>query len=327
MPARRSPAPGRVALIVLGGGILFAGLSALFVQLLQPFPLTTSEGAGSRDFLASNEEAPVPDVQSDAGPRALDQSAVSQGTRAAAGTSAPAADPTADPLPEGALVAILMTELGPDATASRRAIEDLPEGVTFTFSPYAEISPSLALEAHADGHEVFVSVPMEPQRYPRINPGENTLLRNSGASENLERLAWALDRFDDTDGTTGMMGSAFTQDAAALRPVMKALHMRGLTYIDARASARSVAAETARDAGVPAQSNDRFLDEPATSANIETNLSALFATAKRRGYAIGYARPTAATIDALSDIDARAEEAGISLVGASRLARGLQDRP
>ncbi|MBV7257425.1 divergent polysaccharide deacetylase family protein [Pacificimonas sp. WHA3] len=321
---------------VLVGAVIFVGLATLFAQLLSPLaPAQAARGendqgrnspplqAEVRPPIAELTDEDIAELEANRG-RGRDETAGEEeaGSDARADGGREVADA---PLPDGPRIAVVMTELGPDANLSRSAIEQLPRGVTLTFSPYARASMELAREAHADGHEVFASIPMEPQRYPAISPGRNTLLRAATADDNLERLNWALSRFSELDGVTGMMGSAFTQDANALQPVMKELHLRGLTYIDARASTRSVAERTARENGVSSRSNDRFLDEPATVANIESNLSALISTAKRRGWAIGYARPTAETIKALSGLDALAAESGVVLVGAGRLARGLPD--
>ena len=304
--------PAKIIGVTLAAAVLFVALATLFANLLRP--LAPSGGAtfagSSAQAAGAADEEPL---------FAIDD----RGDLLAA--SEEAAEAAAAPLPEGPLVAIVMTELGTSADAARAAIERLPDDVTFTFTPYADIAPQLAQAAREDGHEVFVSLPMEPQGYPRINPGPNTLLRRAGEAENMEAMEWALGRFDDLDGATGMMGSAFTQDESALRPVMKDLHMRGLVFIDQRASGRSVAERAARESGVPSRTNDRFLDEPATAANIRGNLDALMRRARERGYAIGYARPTSATVEALANIEAQAREAGVTLVGAARLARGLSD--
>ena len=312
---------GRIVLTALAGAALFVGLATLFATLLRPL----APAQAARADYAGQEGAVIrkPTHEADL---VAPMDIIREDELDARTQPIPESEQAdAAPLPDGPVVAILMTELGPNAASSRRAIDALPPGISFTFSPYADAAPALARRARADGHEVFVSVPMEPQRYPRVSPGKNTLLRSASADENVERLEWALDRFDDPDGATGMMGSAFTEDAAALRPVMRTLHLRGLAYVDARASRKSVAERTARDNGVPSRSNDRFLDEPASAENIRTNVDALIATARRRGYAIGYARPTPATIAALSGFEARAEQAGVTLVGAARLARGLPD--
>ncbi|MEM8825509.1 MAG: divergent polysaccharide deacetylase family protein [Pseudomonadota bacterium] len=327
----RAPSTARVVLTVAIGAALFVGLATLFASLLRPF--APARAALDQEVTKAVPEtlAPGPLVADHAPPIARLSQEEADELRAQV-TPEPddprPAVPALLPAPEladGPHLAIILTELGPDAATSRRAIAELPAAISFTFSPYAGVSPDLAKTAKADGHEVFVSVPMQPQRYPRISPGPDTLLVDASSADNLARLDKALAGFPPLDGITGMMGSAFTQDRAALGPVMAALADRDLVYIDARASARSVAEAVARGADVPSRSNDRFIDEPATRANIETNLAALIRTAKRRGHAIGYARPVPATIDALSDFEARAAAEGVTLIGAARLARGLDD--
>lgn len=246
----------------------------------------------------------------------IDEARLAAGDRPARVPAAPAA-----PIPDGPLVAIVLTELGPNAGAAKAAIDRLPPAVSLAFSPYADASRDLAKAAKGGGHEVWLSVPMQPKSYPRVNPGKNVLLTGESGAENVRRLTWALSRVDAPVGITNMMGSAFTENAEAMRPVLDAAKAKRLFYVDARSSGRSVGEKEARAIGLAAATNDRFLDEPETQANIRRNLDDLVATAKRRGFAIGYARPVAATISELEAWSAALEAKGVTLVGASVVAR------
>jgi len=229
------------------------------------------------------------------------------------------------PVPKGPLIAIVLTELGPNASAARSAIDSLPAAVSLAFSPYADASRGLAQAAKAGGHEVWLSVPMQPKSYPRVSPGKNLLLTGESGAENVRRLGWALSRLDAPVGVTNMMGSAFTESAAAMRPVLGALKVKQLAYVDARSTGKSVGEAEAKALGVSAATNDRFLDEPETAANIRANLDALVATAKRRGHAVGYARATPETIRQLEAWAAELDASGVTLVGASVVARRNSD--
>lgn len=211
----------------------------------------------------------------------------------------------------------MLTDVGDDPAQARAAIAALPPAVGLAFTPYPDVR-ALARAAKADGHEVIAGLPMQPRSWPRVSPGKNTLVVGATPEENLRRLEWALARVEGASGVTGIMGSAFTENAAAMRPVLGAVGARGLAYLDARASGRSIGVATARDARVRAAANDRFLDE---SGNIATQLAALEAQAKREGSAIGYARPLPATIAALKDWSATLEGKGLLLVPPSSLAR------
>lgn len=303
MDTAKPAGSGRVFFYAFAGAALFAALAALFAAMLRP---VMPAKAFRAEAVADRAGAPV-----SLAPRE--------------DVSARDGEPLGPVLPDGPLIAIVMTELGNNPALSARAIERLPAAIAFTFTPYAAGAGDLAARAKADGHEIFMSLPMQPKSYPRVRPGRNTLLVGNDAQENLRRLDWALGRVEGLDGATGMMGSAFTEDGEALAPIMAELERRGLAFIDARASGRTVAEAAARAAGVPSRTNDRFLDEPATAANIGRGLAALVETAKRRGWAIGYARPLAPTIEALADFETEAQAAGVNLVGAARLARGLHE--
>jgi hypothetical protein len=301
---------------------LFVGLATLFAELLRPLapsraaivdaqpnePAAIPPGTGvpdARETLRRQARPPIAQV-----PPAVSDA-----------LDADMAGAPATPLPDGPLVAIMITELGPNAVAARSAIERLPAGVSLAFSPYADAARGLAVEAANDGHEVWLSVPMQPKRYPSVSPGKNVLLTSESGAENVRRLEWALSRVDAPIGITNMMGSAFTEDVAAMRPVLAAAKARNLAYVDARSSGRSVGEREARAAGMASTTNDRFLDEPATPANIRRNLDDLVATAKRRGHAIGYARALPETIGEIERWAGELDSRGVTLVGASYVAR------
>lgn len=311
--------------------MLFIGLATVFVELLRPLaPSHAAAQTGDQPSRALPPEAKV--KAKDAAATGTLRPPIAQvpvtdvdkpkidEARLAAGATPPATAPVA-PIPAGPIVAIVLTELGPNATAAKAAIDRLPAAVSLAFSPYADASRDLAKAAKAGGHEVWLSVPMQPKSYPRVNPGQNVLLTGETPAENVRRLNWALSRVEAPVGITNMMGSAFTENAAAMRPVLDAVKAKRLFYVDARSSGRSVGEKEARAIGLAAATNDRFLDEPETAANIRRNLDDLAATAKRRGYAIGYARPVSTTIGEIERWSAGLEAKGVTLVGASLVAR------
>ena len=67
------------------------------------------------------------------------------------------------------------------------AIRHLPPEITFAFNPYANGVAQIVQRARTDGHEVLLNLPMEPNGYPTIDPGPQTLLTRLSAKENVER--------------------------------------------------------------------------------------------------------------------------------------------
>ncbi len=292
--------------------MLFFALATAFAQILRPLapsqaattmPVPSAPVAQQADIV--EVPSPVETVASDAPEQQHDT--------------------TLSPIPDGPLVAIILTELGPNAPAATQAIERLPSEISFAFSPYPEASRALAQKAKAEGHEVWLSVPMQPKSYPRVNPGANVLLTGQTSTENILRLEWALGRIDKPIGITNMMGSAFTENRDAMRPILGALDAKKLLYVDARSSGRSIGEQEARAIGIASVTNDRFIDEPETPENIRKNLAALLQIARRSGQAIGYARAVPQTIAELERWSAELKTQGVTLVSASTVARKNSD--
>lgn len=303
--------PGRLSgLQLLLLVALFVGLAWLFVKLLRPLVEPAAEAPA-----AVVETPPEPTTAAPAQTASTPLPPAVEPVQLAAAPPPPAA-PFAPDF-KGPRIAIVLTDVGDNPAQARAAIRQLPAAIGLAFTPYPDVR-ALARAAKADGHEIIAGLPMQPKSWPRVSPGANTLTVAADGAENVRRLDWALARIEGASGVTGIMGSAFTESSTALRPVLTEVGRRGLAYLDARASARSVGVRTARDAGARAAANDRFLDE---SGSIAAQLAALEAQAKREGSAIGYARPLPATTAALQAWAPTLEAKGILLVPPSSLAK------
>ncbi|MCH9020135.1 MAG: divergent polysaccharide deacetylase family protein, partial [Proteobacteria bacterium] len=189
-------------------------------------------------------------------------------------------------------IAIVVTGLGPGEAATAAAIR-LPGGVTLAFLSHARDLQAWIDRARAAGHEVLLDVPMEPIGFPRIDPGPHALLTSLSGAENVDRLKWHLGRAIGYVGVTHDMGARFTTSAVALRPVLSALRVRGLMFLDSRTARDSVAARLATTIGLARAVNDRFLDDRAARGDIDRRLGEVERIARETGYsvAIGHAYP------------------------------------
>src|SRR3546814_9897566 len=80
------------------------------------------------------------------------------------------------------------------------------------------------------------------------------------------------------------MGSRFTTSREAMAPVLDELKDRGLLFVDARASARSVATILASERQVPRAINDRYLDAREVSrATVDARLDEVGRIAEETG--------------------------------------------
>lgn len=197
-------------------------------------------------------------------------------------------------------VAVVIVDLGLSSAATQAAIQNLPAGVTLSFSPYADNLPNWVNLARAAGHEALLGLPMEPANFPTRDPGPQTLLTSLSPRENLDRLDWVLGRAQGYVGVTNYMGSRFTTSAQALRPVLTTLRDRGLMFVDAHTTPRSEAARLATEISLPRAIDDRMIDEQASRAAIDAMLADIERVAKQTGNAVAMGQPYPVTFERLA---------------------------
>lgn len=216
-------------------------------------------------------------------------------------------------------IAIVMSDLGLSGVTTGNALAKLPPGITLAFLPYAERLDDWVERARSKGHEVMLSVPMEPLNYPRDDPGPNALLTMLGPDRNVERLEWSLGKAVGYVGITSTTGSKFTANPAAMQPVIDVLKARGLLLVDSRVNPKSVAGPLANLAGVPRALGDRVIDRDLSRGAIDDQLRELEELAKTNGAAVGFASPYPTTIERLNLWLTSLADRGIALAPASAL--------
>jgi polysaccharide deacetylase 2 family uncharacterized protein YibQ len=209
------------------------------------------------------------------------------------------ARPFSDPL-NRPRIAVVITGMGLNATASEAAIDRLPGDVTFAFSPYADIA-RLTEMARRDGHELLISLPLEPMNYPQHDPGPYTLLTTLTDRENLARMEWVMSRAQGYVGLVGEFGSRFTTRSATMLPVLEQVKKRGLMFVDAAATPESVSMRVGRDLAIPRVINDRTIDADANRAMIDAHILQAERQAKASGQAVLFASPHLITVDRLAE--------------------------
>jgi hypothetical protein len=210
-------------------------------------------------------------------------------TPAAAKTQAPRS-----PLPA---IAIVIDDMGSDAVNARRAFA-LPRAVALSFLPYPDETSMLAREGARAGHEILVHVPMQAE--DDEDPGPMALRIDQTPQEIARRLEWALSRVPGFSGINNHMGSRFTEDRAALVPVIESLYDRRVFFLDSRTSGGSQVVEVARAFGVPSAPRDIFLDDVQMPDAVAAQLSALEKDARENGVAIAIGHPHEVTLGVLA---------------------------
>lgn len=214
-------------------------------------------------------------------------------------------------------IAIVLTGLGLSGAATETAISGMSGAVTLAFSPYADNLERWATKARAAGHELLISIPMEPIDYPEVDPGPQVLLIALSQRENLERLWWTLGRMTGYVGLIDLMGSRFTQSRDALAPILTAINRRGLLFVDSRGARRSVVGDIAETVSIPWAASSRVIDGQASREAIDQQLNDLERIARDRGRAIGMGSAYPVTLERLASWIPTLAEKGIAIAPVS----------
>jgi uncharacterized protein len=214
-------------------------------------------------------------------------------------------------------VAIMLGGMGLNGPLTERAIRELPGEVSLGFAPYPDGLQRLVNSARADGHEVYLQLPMEPLGHPAVNPGPHTLLTSMSPQETLDNLAWFMGRFAGYAGVTNHLGGQLMANEQALGPVMAELGRRGLVFLDDGSSARSQAEDAGRRAGVGVRRAHLLIDGDSSDAAIAEALQRLEALARQEGMVIGVGNGLPSTIKAVAQWSEAARSRGIVLMPVS----------
>jgi polysaccharide deacetylase 2 family uncharacterized protein YibQ len=216
-------------------------------------------------------------------------------------------------------IAIIVTGLGINLSGTLEAIGRLPDTVTLAFAPYGKDFGRTVGGARAEGHEVFLEVPLEPFDYPDNDPGPDTLLTGQAPRDNMQKLYRVMGKFGGYVGLINNMGARFTASAADFGPVMEELAMRGLGYLDDGSSNRSLAPQLAAANRVPFRRADAMLDGNPTRASILGRLTELEDLARQNGSAMGLVAALPVSVETVAEWAAGLEERGVTIVPASAL--------
>lgn len=220
---------------------------------------------------------------------------------------------------ETPMVAIVVSGMGLNLNGTLDAIQELPDDITLAFAPYGKSLERGVTAARAEGHELFLEVPLEPFDYPDNDPGPDTLLTGQPPRDNLAKLFAVMSSFSGYAGLINNMGARFTASGADFGPMMEELGSRGLGYLDDGSSNRSLASQLATANGIPFAKVDLMLDAKPQRAAILEQLNALEARARQSGRAIGIISALPVSVSTVAEWSKQLESRGVTLVPASAM--------
>lgn len=211
-------------------------------------------------------------------------------------------------------VALVVGGLGLNPAATKAAIEKLPAEVTLSFVPYAQGLQSWIDLARANGHEVLLEIPMEPQDYPDNDPGPQTLIADAPGGETVKKLQWLMSRATGYFGVANYLGQRFTASDNGMNAFLGELKSRGLAFVDDGMARK-------RAGGVPRATADSIVDDQLSAEAIGRQLTVLEQTAKAKGSALGSGFAYPVTVEVAARWAAGLSQRGLQLAPVSAVTR------
>jgi len=155
---------------------------------------------------------------------------------------------------------------------------------------------------------------MEPHDYPKIQPGEGTLLEEMDEERLLRQLLKDIEAVPYIKGVSNHMGSRLTEDPEKMKIILSELKRRGLFFLDSRTTPQTVGLQTAKSLGLKAMERTLFLDHPSNEGDVKQKLERLIEISLSTGKAIGIGHPYPSTITSLKEMIPKMKEKGIDIV-------------
>lgn len=211
---------------------------------------------------------------------------------------------------QAANLTLVIDDLGYQLEAGRRALA-LPGPVAYAILPHTPYGTQLARTAHQLNKTVMLHLPMAGHT-DAVEKG--TLTPNMSTHEIQQQLLSDLAQVPHAQGVNNHQGSRLTSDADSMQRLMPLLKQQGLFFLDSRTTAQSVAAQTARQDGLPTLERRIFLDHVQTPEAIAAAWDQAIAIAQRRGHVVAIGHPHPATLAFLAKAVPQLAQHGITLL-------------
>jgi polysaccharide deacetylase 2 family uncharacterized protein YibQ len=230
--------------------------------------------------------------------------------------------PVSAPAPdEKPLACIIIDDMGYDEKLADRFLGlDMP--LTFSMLPFSPFQEGITRAADARGMEIMLHLPMEPDEYPRVDPGPGALLTSMSPDELIRQLTNDIRSIPSAKGVNNHMGSRMTTISSQMYQIFSILKKEGLFFIDSRTTVNTLCKPSARLLQIPFAERDVFLDHVTTVDFVRQQIYKLIQTAEQEGRAIGIGHPHEVTAQVLDEMLPELRER-VQLVPASRLVEML----
>lgn len=195
--------------------------------------------------------------------------------------------------------------------------------LTVSVLPNLRYSAKAAEAAKAQGKEVILHLPLEPEIAERgyIGLEKDTITSAMPKDEVIAKFELALASVPNVKGVSNHMGSLATKDTELMSVILGQIKKRRLFFLDNLVTDESVCKQLAQNMGLKFAARDFFLDNLDNDEYIRGQFKKFreFAHASGKAIAIGHVKLK--TLKILKDEIARMQDEGIEFVFVSDLVR------
>jgi len=196
-------------------------------------------------------------------------------------------------------IAIIIDDIGYDKKIAI-ALCDLDPNITFSVLPFSPFGKYISEKLYAKGAQLMLHLPMEPVKYPKVDPGPGAILSSMPPDTLLDQLKKDIKDVPYIVGVNNHMGSRLTAHPDQMNQIFTILKKENLFFIDSRTSPKSQCKASARLLRLRFAQRDVFLDNVQDPDYIIGQFGKLIVLAKKHGFAIGIGHPYKSTLEALS---------------------------
>lgn len=222
------------------------------------------------------------------------------------------------PAKSGPRMAVVIDDMGQSLGKARKLLNIMGSDLTWSILPFSSKTREVVQLAADNGLEYLLHVPMEPKRYPQVDPGPGGILVDMSPDQIRAILTNNLDQIPGAVGANNHMGSRFTEDIPGMQIVLQEIKSRGLFFMDSLTSPHSKVKDIAQKMHIPVAFRDVFLDNRQDVEDIMGQLRKAERLALRMGQAVAIGHPYPETLTALAKWS-KERDSGVELVTLSRL--------
>ncbi|QIQ20254.1 divergent polysaccharide deacetylase family protein [Zophobihabitans entericus] len=199
---------------------------------------------------------------------------------------------------QAARLAIVIDDFGYRVHNEQQIIHFSPK-ITVAVLPNSPHAKQMATEAHQNGNEVIIHLPMAPTSKQPLE--KDTIFPTMPETE-IQRIIYeAVEKVPYAIGVNNHMGSLMTGNLDGMRKVMRQLNYYSLFFLDSRTIAKTQGMVAAAEYDIPAVGRDVFLDDTQTEESIAHQFNEAVRLARRNGSAVAIGHPYSQTVNVLRD--------------------------